>query len=41
MPLDVMPRVSTRTVEPTGDGFTLMTMQVDPPEPEDPETFME
>ncbi len=31
----------TLTFEPTGDGFTLMTMQVDMPEPEDPETFME
>lgn len=29
------------TFEPTGNGFTLMTMQVDMPEPEDPETFME
>jgi hypothetical protein len=29
------------TFEPTGDGFTLMTMQVGMPEPEDPETFME
>ncbi|NND73535.1 MAG: hypothetical protein HKN44_00865 [Ilumatobacter sp.] len=27
--------------EPTGDGFTLMTMHVEMPEPEDPETFME
>ena len=31
----------TLTFEPTGDGFTLMTMQVDMPEPEDPATFME
>jgi len=29
------------TFEPAGDGFTLMTMQVDMPEPEDPEAFME
>ena len=33
--------VQTLTFEPTGDGFTLMTMQVDLPDPEDPETFME
>lgn len=35
------PTVQTLTFEPTGDGFTLMTMQVDMPGPEDPETFME
>ncbi len=35
------PTAQTLTFEPTGDGFTLMTMQVDMPEPEDPETFME
>lgn len=35
------PTVQTLTFEPTGDGHTLMTMQVDMPEPEDPETFME
>lgn len=35
------PTVQTLTFEPTGDGFTLMTMQVDMPEPEDPEEFME
>lgn len=35
------PTAQTLTFEPVGDGFTLMTMQVDLPEPEDPETFME
>ena len=35
------PTAQTLTFEPTGDGFTLMTMQVNMPEPEDPETFME
>ncbi len=35
------PTTQTLTFEPTADGFTLMTMQVDLPEPEDPETFME
>ena len=35
------PTTQTLTFEPTGDGFTLMTMQVTMPEPEDPETFME
>lgn len=35
------PASQTLTFEPTGDGFTLMTMRVDMPEPEDPETFME
>ncbi len=35
------PATQTLTFEPTGDGFTLMTMQVTMPEPEDPETFME
>ena len=35
------PTAQTLTFEPTGEGFTLMTMQVDMPEPEDPETFME
>ncbi|MGA9277391.1 SRPBCC domain-containing protein [Ilumatobacter sp.] len=35
------PTSQTLTFEPTGDGFTLMTMRVDMPEPEDPETFME
>jgi uncharacterized protein YndB with AHSA1/START domain len=35
------PTTQTLTFEATGDGFTLMTMQVDLPEPEDPETFME
>jgi uncharacterized protein YndB with AHSA1/START domain len=29
------------TFEPTGDGLTRMTMHVELPEPEDPETFME
>lgn len=31
----------TLTFEAIGDGFTLMTMVVNLPEPEDPETFME
>lgn len=35
------PTTQTLTFEATGDGFTLMTMQVDLPEPEDPATFME
>ncbi len=35
------PTTQTLTFERTGDGFTLMTMQVNMPEPEDPETFME
>ena len=35
------PTAQTLTFEPVGDGFTLMTMQVDMPEPEDPESFME
>ena len=35
------PTVQTLTFEPIADGFTLMTMQVDLPEPEDPETFMD
>ncbi|MGI9607035.1 MAG: SRPBCC domain-containing protein [Acidimicrobiales bacterium] len=35
------PSAQTLTFEPTGDGFTLMTMQVAMPEPEDPEEFME
>lgn len=35
------PTAQTLTFEPQGDGFTLMTMQVDLAEPEDPETFME
>lgn len=35
------PTAQTLTFEPTGENFTLMTMQVDMPEPEDPETFME
>lgn len=35
------PTAQTLTFEPTGEGFTLMTMQVNMPEPEDPETFME
>lgn len=35
------PATQTLTFEPTGDGFTLMTMEVHLPEPEDPETFME
>jgi uncharacterized protein YndB with AHSA1/START domain len=35
------PTSQTLTFEPAGDGLTLMTMQVEMPEPEDPETFME
>ena len=35
------PTAQTLTFESVGDGLTLMTMQVDMPEPEDPETFME
>ena len=35
------PTAQTLTFEPTGSGFTLMTMQVNLPEPEDPETFIE
>lgn len=35
------PTAQTLTFEATGDGFTLMTMHVEMPEPEDPETFME
>jgi uncharacterized protein YndB with AHSA1/START domain len=35
------PTAQTLTFEPIGDGFTRMTMQVNMPEPEDPETFME
>ncbi|MEM7323155.1 MAG: SRPBCC domain-containing protein [Actinomycetota bacterium] len=35
------PTVQTLTFESTGDGLTLMTMTVDMPEPEDPETFMD
>ena len=35
------PTAQTLTFEPTGRGFTLMTMQVHLPEPEDPETFIE
>lgn len=35
------PTSQTLTFEPVDDGLTLMTMQVDLPEPEDPETFME
>ena len=35
------PTAQTLTFEPAGEGFTLMTMQVNMPEPEDPETFME
>jgi uncharacterized protein YndB with AHSA1/START domain len=35
------PTTQTLTFEATADGFTLMTMQVELPEPEDPETFME
>jgi len=31
----------TLTFQPTGDGLTTMTMQVNMPEPEDPEQFME
>lgn len=35
------PTAQTLTFEPVGDGFTVMTMQVNLPDPEDPETFME
>ncbi len=35
------PTVQTLTFEPVGDGFTLMTMQVNVADPEDPVTFME
>jgi len=35
------PTVQTLTFEPVADGCTRMTMQVDLPDPEDPETFME
>ena len=35
------PTTQTLTFEAIGDGFTLMTMEVDLPEPEDPATFME
>jgi len=35
------PSTQTLTFEPIAGGFTLMTMQVTMPEPEDPETFME
>ncbi|MDW3218266.1 MAG: SRPBCC domain-containing protein [Acidimicrobiales bacterium] len=35
------PTAQTLTFEPIGDGFTVMTMQVNLPEPEDPDTFME
>lgn len=35
------PSSQTLVFEPTGEGFTLMTMQVRLPEPEDPETFIE
>lgn len=35
------PTSQSLTFEATGDGFTLMTMQVNMPEPEDPATFME
>ncbi|MEM7275593.1 MAG: SRPBCC domain-containing protein [Actinomycetota bacterium] len=35
------PSTQTLTFEPTDDGFTLMTMEVVMPEPEDPEQFME
>jgi uncharacterized protein YndB with AHSA1/START domain len=35
------PTAQTLTFQPTGEGFTLMTMHVDMPEPEDPEAFME
>lgn len=35
------PTAQTLTFEPTGDGLTLMTMDVHMPEPEDPETFMD
>ena len=35
------PTSQTLTFEPTDAGFTLMTMEVRLPEPEDPDTFME
>jgi len=35
------PATQTLTFDPTGDGHTLMTMQVNLAEPEDPATFME
>ena len=35
------PTTQTLTFEPIGDGFTLMTMEVRMPEPEDPDTFIE
>lgn len=35
------PAAQTLTFDALGDGMTLMTMRVDLPEPEDPETFME
>lgn len=35
------PTTQTLTFESIGDGFTRMTMQVNMPDPEDPETFME
>jgi uncharacterized protein YndB with AHSA1/START domain len=35
------PSVQTLTFEPIADGYTRMTMQVNLPEAEDPETFME
>jgi uncharacterized protein YndB with AHSA1/START domain len=35
------PTTQTLTFEPAGNGFTLMTMQVHMPSPEDPKTFME
>jgi uncharacterized protein YndB with AHSA1/START domain len=38
---DGPPTTQWLNFEATGDGFTLMTMHVDLPEPEDPETFME
>ena len=38
---DGPPTSQTLTFDALDDGMTLMTMQVDLPEPEDPETFME
>jgi len=38
---DGPPTSQNLTFEPTDDGFTLMTMDVHLPEPEDPETFMD
>ncbi len=35
------PTTQTLTFEPVGDSLTRMTMQVEMPEPEDPEEFME